>query len=224
MMKQDAVSRTSKSRSSRKGISIREVVIATMILGLGIASVGELSYLGLRASRIARESALAQVECQTWMNEMIAGARPVQATRETVIVDLPNWTIAVEIESTAHQGLVSVRVVARDWGRRASQDAYVAQAVPERQYVLTRWLTRATQSSASTGLNGSGLVPNEMIDPFSISQQQEAVMGLDSSLTPNDPFASDPFGNDPFGANDFGPESFQPEPFPPDLSSELDFP
>ena len=102
MMKQDAVSRTSKSRSSRKGISILEVVIATMILGLGIASVGELSYLGLRASRIARESALAQVECQTWMNEMIAGARPVQAKRETVIVDLPNWTIAVEIERAQH--------------------------------------------------------------------------------------------------------------------------
>jgi len=229
MTKSGIAFRTTQTRSSRKGISILEVVIATMILGLGIASVGELSYLGLRASKIARESTLAQVECQTWMNEMIAGVRPVQATRDTAIAGLPNWTIAIEIESTAHQGLVSARVVARDWGPPASQQAYAVQAVPVRQYVLTRWVTRPTASSRSTGLGGSELIPGGMIDPFSINQGQGTGFDLESPFAPDDPFApdalgNDPFGNDPFDEDAFGSDSFEPDPFSPDLSDELGFP
>jgi general secretion pathway protein I len=108
----------------RAGFSLLEVILALAILAGSIAVLGEASRLALRNAEVARDTAKAQLLCESKMAEIVVGIVPAESvgtttfdetTTNSVEADEPAWVYVIEIEPTDEEGLIAVRVtVTRD--------------------------------------------------------------------------------------------------------------
>jgi type II secretion system protein I len=98
-----------------RGFSLLEVILALGILVGAMAVLGELARHGLDSARIARDSAMAQLLCESKLSEITAGLiRPEPASNvpfgTTSAPGEVDWLYSIELAETADQGLISVRV------------------------------------------------------------------------------------------------------------------
>lgn len=125
----------------RKAFSLLEVIFAMSILLGSIAVLGELSRIGTRNARTAQDLTMAELLCESKLNEIVAGIEPLEAADEVPFEDQPEWLYSVAVEEVPLQqpGLMSVRVT-------------VAQDVPENRrpvsYTLARWIRGQLNSSS----------------------------------------------------------------------------
>ena len=102
---------------SRKGLSLLEVIVSVAILGASLAILGQLVYVGARAAREADVRVIAQLHCESIMNEIVSGLRSPD-----MVVDVPfeipdpkhQWVYSILVESTTLEGMLAVQVVVRD--------------------------------------------------------------------------------------------------------------
>lgn len=102
-------------RRDRSGFTLLEVILALAILAGAIAVIGEISSLGLRSARIARDLTHAQLLCESKLAEIVAGLEPLEAQQGVPLGTVddstePDWLYSVELNSTPETGLVEVRV------------------------------------------------------------------------------------------------------------------
>lgn len=147
--------------SCRGGFSLLEVIIAISIL-LGSAVVlAELASIGRHHVQSAEQMSIAQLKCQTKLNELLAGAAPLEAVQNVPLPDdngtLPDdplsdsaeWVYSVEIEPITGPnqppGMARLRVT-------------VAQNLAEeehpKQFTLTHWIRDANLFSTSGAASG----------------------------------------------------------------------
>jgi len=137
--------------TDRGGFSLIEVLLATSILMACVIVLGHLATIGRRSARAAQDISTAQVLCETKMNELLAGAVPLERVDEVPLDDNGDWLVSVELEPTEHALLTAVRVT-------------VTQVVQEqerpREFVLVRWIPGAGPSGVGDAATGRPTAPN----------------------------------------------------------------
>ncbi len=129
----------------RRGFSLLEVILALAILALALASLGELTRLGLRNASVSCDKSQAILLCESRMAEILA-AGTLPETIESEELDNPSdptgpaWLCSVAVESTDQDGLVAVRVT-------VIQDLPLEKRPVE--FTLVRWLVDPTSTQAT---------------------------------------------------------------------------
>lgn len=102
----------------RKGISLLEVIIATVILT--VSSVMLIRIIGTadRNAQRADRRVMAQMVCQNYLDEMISGMIPLESADPEPTIHYPDWQCAVTVEPWSSgdgqtlEGLVLIEVQA----------------------------------------------------------------------------------------------------------------
>jgi hypothetical protein len=121
----------------RAGFSLMEVLLATAILLGSILVLMELAGVGRHYIQSVEDRTTAQLLCQTKLNELLAGAEPLEEVDEQMVEDHPDWVYSVELRPAGDLNLATLRVT-------------VAQQLPEGQersirgkpksFTLVRWI------------------------------------------------------------------------------------
>jgi general secretion pathway protein I len=74
--------RRSRPRRRRGAFSLIEVILALAILCGALATLGELSRLGMREAEKARDLTQAQLLCESKLSEITAGVTPLEAQED----------------------------------------------------------------------------------------------------------------------------------------------
>ncbi len=136
--------RPPKSRGPRRGFSLLEIILALAILCGAVATVSELSRLGMRQAEKARDLTRAQLLCDGKLAEIVAGITPAEAQEGVPFEPLEGeteseWFYTIEVTPIDDEGLTEVRVtVTRDLasGRRAVE------------FTLVRWIASETEDAS----------------------------------------------------------------------------
>jgi len=102
----------------RDGLTLLEVILALAILAGSLAVLGELAGRSMRNAEVARTTSEAQLLCETKLAEIAAGITPAdpvpdspwQSASDLEIETNDEWRYSVEVDSTALDGLLAVRV------------------------------------------------------------------------------------------------------------------
>lgn len=98
--------------SGRHGLTLLEVLLSLGLFLGALAALSQLWYGGVRASVQARLATQAILRCESKLNEVVAGAVPLQSASETPFEDDATWTWSLQVESGPHTDslLVTVKV------------------------------------------------------------------------------------------------------------------
>lgn len=127
----------------RRAFSLLEVIFAMSILLGSIAVLGELSSIGTRNARTACDLTMAELLCETKLNEIVARSESPEPADEVPFEDHPEWLYSVSVEEVpvAQPGLLTVRVT-------VTQD--VSENKRPLSFMLVRWIRgRSTPSAAA---------------------------------------------------------------------------
>ncbi len=98
----------------RPGFSLLEVMLATTVLLGSVIVLSHISFVGTAHMDAAQQYAAAQLVCQARMNEMLAGALPIEEVSHEAIAELPGWGLTVKVRSAGHAGLLAIEVTAAE--------------------------------------------------------------------------------------------------------------
>jgi general secretion pathway protein I len=136
------------------GLSLLEVILAIAILGGCMAVIGELIRLGARQAEEARELTVAQLLCESTLEEIAAGVIAPEPVGDVPFELDPRWSYSIEVSSLDTPELLQVTVMA--------QQVDGSRQIPL-SYTLTRWildpsleLDMAALDTLDTGDTGSG--------------------------------------------------------------------
>lgn len=87
---------------SRRGLTLLEVLLSLGLFLGAMAALSQLWYGGVRASVQARLATQAILRCESKLNEVVAGAVPLQSTGDTPFDDDASWTWSLQIEAGPH--------------------------------------------------------------------------------------------------------------------------
>jgi general secretion pathway protein I len=96
--------------SSRRGLSLLEVLLSVAILGMALVAIGQLVKLGYQSATDAKLQTEAYIICDAKMAEVVAGVLPLESAGAQAVEENPDWSFAVEVNSSDRMGLLRVRV------------------------------------------------------------------------------------------------------------------
>lgn len=138
--------------SSRTGVSLLEILIATSILFGAVVVLAELAQIGRRHAESTSERAVAQQLCQQKLHEIILGMVPLTAA-SAPLEDAPGWAYRVEVEPLQDfeelGDLVRVHVIVE----QDPQAPEMARQRNLRSFRLTRWLRTSGSTDFETPAN-----------------------------------------------------------------------
>ena len=94
----------------RQGLTLLEVLLSLGLFLGALAALSQLWYGGVRAAVQSRLSTQAILRCESKLNEVVAGAVPLQTTGNTPFDDDSSWTWSVQVETGQHTDAVLVTV------------------------------------------------------------------------------------------------------------------
>ena len=137
--------RTSRRRGAcppfgkrRAGLSLLEVLVATAILLASVVLLLELADVGRKHADSAEDKATAQRICQSLLNEILVGARPLATTPEESLADEPGWVWLAEVKPVDLPAKAPLGVL-----RVTAAHGSIAEGRGE-QFTLWRWVRAAT--------------------------------------------------------------------------------
>ena len=92
------------------GYTLIEVLVALAVLIAGFTALSTMTNHARRAAIAAEELSVAQLACQTRINEMLAGIRPVVAAFNESVPELDHWYMTTELFPATKPGLTTVRI------------------------------------------------------------------------------------------------------------------
>jgi hypothetical protein len=137
--------RLAPQAARRGGFSLMEVMLASSILLTCLIVLGELAAVGRRHARDAEQLSIAQLACRSRLNEILAGAAPLESQEATEVPELPGWSLAVQVESLGKFGLSAVTVTVT---RAPPADLETAEGVRGKFFSLTRWVHAPTSQAS----------------------------------------------------------------------------
>src|SRR6478672_4634048 len=146
-----------KKRRSQGGFTLLEIILSLAILAGALAALGEVMRLADQNASMTGDEPQAQILAASIMDELAAGSRALSAVSQSPLdtTDEVPWLYSVEMENTAYEQLVSVRVRVEQQLEARLQPAH---------FELVRWLPNPdytppqaedNQSSSSTSSSSS---------------------------------------------------------------------
>ncbi len=122
--------------SSRRGLSLLEVMLSIAILGISMAIIGNLFYLGSRSALQARLRSDANILCDTKMAELAAGILPPNSVGNQTIEENPLWSYSLDIQSSEQPGLLvaTVTVQQSDSAAAVPVSMSIVRFIPDPDY------------------------------------------------------------------------------------------
>ena len=96
--------------SQRHGLTLLEVLLSLALFLGALAALSQLWYGGVRAAVQARLSTQAILRCESKLNEVVAGAIPLQTTSDTPFDDDSSWTWSLQVEPRLHADVLLIVV------------------------------------------------------------------------------------------------------------------
>lgn len=96
--------------TQRNGLSLLEVILSIAILGASMVVISQLFNLGLRNAHQARLRSESNILCDSKMAELAAGVLPLETTGTQTITENSAWNYSIDVESSAHPGLLVATV------------------------------------------------------------------------------------------------------------------
>ena len=97
---------TKERSASRQGLTLLEVLLSLGLFLGALAALSQLWYGGVRASVQARLSTQAILRCESKLNEVVAGAVPLQSTTDTPFEDDSTWTWSLQVRPGPHANVL----------------------------------------------------------------------------------------------------------------------
>jgi hypothetical protein len=135
-----------------------EVLLATSILLACVVVLAELAEIGRRHYVDVDQLTTAQLICQSKLNEIVAGAAPLQTVEEAPVAEVPGWVYSVDLESHSQRELVAVRVTVA--GQPDEGEGSTLRR--KKSFTLTRWMH--APDSTGNSLGSAGSQPNFSVD------------------------------------------------------------
>lgn len=114
-----------------------EVLLATAILLSSVLVLMELASIGRYYVQSVESRSMAQMLCQSKLNELLAGVQPLEDVEERAVEDHPDWLYSVTMEPVGHLPLVAVRVTVTEQIPEGTNR--VIRGKPK-QFSLVRWV------------------------------------------------------------------------------------
>ena len=147
-------------------------MLAIAILGGSLAVLGEMIRIGGQNALAARDLTTAQLICESKMNEIVAGALPLQDAANQAVENFgqpDSWTYSVQLQQIDQEGLIGLLVTVQKSDNPVRPTTYTlvrwmidpeaeanAEAAGEDASTSTTGSTSSTGSSSSTGGGTSG--------------------------------------------------------------------
>ncbi len=154
------------------GFSLLEAIIAVGIFVASMAFIGQLLDVGIRLADQGKERTQALLRCESTMEEIVAGIRPIAVDASTAEKDDPvdrRWKTTVSAEETNVAGLLRVTVTVKFFEDPES----TGDEEPKVLESLARLVVDRTPPAASLIKDGAGA-----------SVTLPTLMGIDSSGRP----------------------------------------
>ncbi len=97
---------TQRRVASRQGLTLLEVLLSLGLFLGALAALSQLWYGGVRASVQARLSTQAILRCESKLNEVVAGAVPLQSMTDTPFEDDATWTWSLQVLPGPHANVL----------------------------------------------------------------------------------------------------------------------
>ena len=123
------MARPSKNRN--RGLSLLEVILALAILGISMAAIGQLFFLGARSATQAMLRNEANILADTKMAELVAGILEPQSTGQTGIAEAPGWVYSIMIEDGDQPGLKVATVIVQTTGEQVPVSLSITRFIPD---------------------------------------------------------------------------------------------
>ena len=91
-----------RSGSARRGLTLLEVLLSLGLFLGALAALSQLWYGGVRAAVQARLATQAILRCESKLNEVVAGAVPLQSTTDTPFDDDSTWMWSLQVLRGPH--------------------------------------------------------------------------------------------------------------------------
>jgi general secretion pathway protein I len=128
------------------GLSLMEVILALAILGISLATLGQLVRIGMRHAEEARALGTAQLLCESKLEEIAATAAPCQSASGVCETD-DRWQYTVSTSTLDQSGLLEVRVTV---------EQVEATRNPPLSFSLVRWMIDPSTPTSSTTSQSAG--------------------------------------------------------------------
>ncbi|MFK7769190.1 MAG: hypothetical protein AB8B55_18360 [Mariniblastus sp.] len=102
-----------RCRSSRRGLSLLEVILSIAILGGSMVVIGKLYQLGYRSAVQVRVRNEGNILADSKMAELAAGVLELETVGDTPIENAPGWLYSIEIQPSLQAGLFMATVSVR---------------------------------------------------------------------------------------------------------------
>ncbi len=140
-----------RTPSSRRGISLFEVVLALSIFLGAMAAISQVLRTGSRAAVRAQLQSQASLLCDRQMNRVLAGIEPMQSAPQSALDDKQDWYWTLSVTDGALPSLLQVQVTvshssSNPFGVVKSE---LTRLVRDPQYFVDA--ASAATSSSSTG-------------------------------------------------------------------------
>ncbi|MHB8862093.1 MAG: type IV pilus modification PilV family protein [Pirellulaceae bacterium] len=139
------------ARAARRGMSLLEVMVATVLLLTAVMALSRVAYLARRHATGAADRTQAQLLCQNIMQEILAGARPL-APVSPESFEGNAWVFMVDVEAVPSASLSKITVqvdrLEDETGRLPTEEEMGG-------FRLVQWM-RSAKSPAETSEEGWG--------------------------------------------------------------------
>ncbi len=208
------------NHTRRSGFSLLEVMLATTVLLGSVMVLSQIAFVGMAHMDAAEQYAAAQLVCQSRMNEMLAGALPIEEVSGQAIPELPGWGLTVKVQSASQPGLLALEVTAAE--QSAGEIAQIAtepsteSATDMASAMATEPVAEATtlSSSQATGTGKQFTLVRWIADPES-SEASSPVPTPQNSGSPDVPVQPSPLDDSPLPGDSLLPEQPMPPEAPP---------
>ena len=119
-------------RSVRAGVTLLEVLLATVILATSLAALGQMISNGVMAGVRCEQQAEAAVRCQSKLDELLAGVEPLTPVSAASFSDDPSWTWTLEV-APFQERLSCVTVAVQHESARQSSDFQLTRLIRNRR-------------------------------------------------------------------------------------------
>ncbi len=144
--------------TSRRGLTLLEVLVAMIVLGVAIVGIAQGFTVGLRAASAARGTTIATELVATKLAELDAGLIPVTQDDEGDFSDYgePDFHFRIDSRTTSWLGLYEI-VLTVEWpDRGGTRDLIVVQWMLDRQAGALAGLQAGTAATGGTSSGGTG--------------------------------------------------------------------
>lgn len=94
----------------RAAYTLIEVLVALAVLIAGFTALSTMTNRARRAAIAAEELSIVQLACQTRINELLAGVRPITPSFNEPVAELDYWYMTTELFPASKRGLTVLRV------------------------------------------------------------------------------------------------------------------